>query len=147
MGALIDATGYLKIVSNSQYQSQKILDSLKVFLKNVLFKDTSITRLEYSKEDEAILIAYISDCYTSSFENFMDLIISIQNIPLRDDKAEDAFQDLVTLEYTLQIKMTEIFANAVETKIDIVLYHPAYFPLDSIRVIANNTHVIHEEEL
>lgn len=146
MESVIKVDGYLKIISPSQYQSQKILKSLKVFLKDILFKRATISKLDYSKNDESILIAFVSGDVTTTFADFVSLLLDIQNIPLNDDEEEDAFEDLIVPEYAIQIKVSELFADIFQTNIDTVLYHQAYAPLDSIRVVANNTHVIHEEE-
>ena len=140
MESEIKVDGYLKIISSSQYHSQKILESLKVFLKDILFKKSTISKLDYSKEDESILIAYVSGDVTTTFTDFINLLLDIQNIPLNEDEEEDAFEDLIVPEYTIQIKVLELFAGIFQTNIDTVLYHPAYAPLDSIRVVTNNTH-------
>lgn len=146
MESVIKVDGYLKIISPSQYQSQKILKSLKVFLKDILFKRATISKLDYSKDDESILIAFVSGDVTTTFADFVSLLLDIQNISLNSEEEEDAFEDLIVPEYTIQVKVSELFADIFQTNIDTVLHHQAYAPLDSIRVVANNTHVIHEEE-
>lgn len=142
MESVIEADGYLKIISNSQYDSQKILESLKVFLKDILIKKATINKIDYSKEDESILIAYISGDSNTSFTNFINLILDIQDIPLNGDEEEDAFENLIVPEYTIQVKVLELFAGIFQTNIDVVLHHQAYTPLDSIRVVADNTHSV-----
>lgn len=140
MESVIKVDGYLKIISPSQYQSQKILKSLKIFLKDILFKRATISKLDYSKNDESILIAFVSGDVTTTFADFVSLLLDIQNIPLNGDEEEDAFEDLIVPEYTIQVKVSELFADIFQTDIDTVLHHQAYAPLDSIRVVANNIH-------
>lgn len=140
MESVIEVDGYLKIISPSQYQSQKILKSLKIFLKDILFKRATISKLDYSKNDESILIAFVSGDVTTTFADFVSLLLDIQNIPLNGDEEEDAFEDLIVPEYTIQVKVSELFADIFQTDIDTVLHHQAYAPLDSIRVVANNIH-------
>jgi len=146
MKSIIKVDGYLKIISPSQYQSQKILKSLKVFLKDILFKRATISKLDYSKNDESILIAFVSGDVTTTFADFISLLLDIQNIPLNGDEEEDAFEDLIVPEYTIQIKVSELFAGTFQTDIDTVLHHQAYAPLDSIRVVTNNIHSVTRKE-
>lgn len=146
MESVIKADGYLKIISNSQYQSQKILESLKVFLKDILIKKATINKIDYSKEDESILIAYVSGDSSTSFTDFVNLILGIQNIPLNGDEERDAFEDLIVPEYTIQVKVLEVFAGILQTYIDIVLHHQAYTPLDSIRIVMDNAYSVTEKE-
>lgn len=146
MESVIEADGYIKIISTSQYNSQKILESLKVFLKDVLIKKATINKIDYSKEDDSILIAYVSGDTTTSFTDFINLILDIQDIPLNGDEEEDAFENLVIPEYTIQVKVLELFAGIFQTNIDVVLHHQAYTPLDSIRVVVDNTHSVTSKE-
>lgn len=146
MESVIEADGYIKIISTSQYNSQKILESLKVFLKDVLIKKATINKIDYSKEDDSILIAYVSGDTTTSFTDFINLILDIQDIPLNGDEEEDAFENLVIPEYTIQVKVLELFAGIFQTNIDVVLHHQAYTPLDSIRVVVDNTYSVTSKE-